>query len=42
MPLYLAATPDRLAQARSQGIRDALVMLPEVEDILVPLFAGEA
>ena len=32
----------KLALARSQGIRDALVMLPEVEDILVPLFAGEA
>lgn len=32
----------KLALARSQGIRDALVMLPEVEDILVPLFAGES
>ena len=32
----------KLALARSHGIRDALVMLPEVEDILVPLFAGEA
>ena len=32
----------KLALARSLGIRDALVMLPEVEDILVPLFAGES
>ena len=29
------------ALARQLGIRDALVMLPEVEDLLEPLFAGE-
>ena len=32
----------KLDLARQLGIRDALVMLPEVEDLLEPLFAGEA
>lgn len=31
----------KLELARQLGIRDALVMLPEVEDLLEPLFAGE-
>ena len=31
----------KLDLARQLGIRDALVMLPEVEDLLEPLFAGE-
>lgn len=31
----------KLALGRSLGIRDALVMLPEVEDLLGELFAGE-
>ena len=32
----------KLELARQLGIRDALVMLPEVEDLLEPLFAGES
>ena len=32
----------KLDLARQLGIRDALVMLPEVEDLLEPLFAGES